>query len=124
MAEIEYKELKDPKEIELLLKEKPRLTGIKIDGTMDGYPVISRIYFENLAIQFMVLGSCSFYKREGNMSDFREELSSLLNKHSKENGSNTPDFILAEYLDDCLKAYDKAVEHKDRWHTKETPDND
>ena len=52
------------------------------------------------------------------MSDFRKELASLINKHSKENGSNTPDFILVEYLDDCLKAYDKSSEHRERWHTK------
>lgn len=36
------------------------------------------------------------------MNDFVSELTSLLNRHCKENGSGTPDFILAEYLFGCL----------------------
>lgn len=40
---------------------------------------------------------------------FRDELCNLINCHSRENGSNTPDFILAEYLTDCLEAFDKAT---------------
>ena len=43
---------------------------------------------------------------------FHEELTALLNKYSKENGSNTPDFILALYLEKCLLAYDTAVRHR------------
>jgi hypothetical protein len=38
-----------------------------------------------------------------------------INYHSAENGSNTPDFILAEYLMDCLGAFDKAARSKARW---------
>ena len=53
------------------------------------------------------------------MSDirnFREELTYLINRYSKENGSNTPDFILAEYLDGCLNAFDSAVENRSKWY--------
>ena len=50
------------------------------------------------------------------MSDFKKELEELLNKYSKENGSNTPDFILAEYLTDCLKHFDKAVNFRTAWY--------
>ena len=39
--------------------------------------------------------------------DFEKELTDLLNRYSKENGSNTPDFILARYLIGCLKNYDE-----------------
>jgi hypothetical protein len=38
------------------------------------------------------------------MSTFEEELTALINKHSKEGDSHTPDFILAMYLGDCLQA--------------------
>jgi hypothetical protein len=39
---------------------------------------------------------CNRHKGEENMNDkFREDLASLINKYSLENGSNTPDFILA-----------------------------
>jgi len=43
------------------------------------------------------------------MSKFREDLEVLINQNSKENGSDTPDFILADYLADCLDAFNKAV---------------
>lgn len=48
--------------------------------------------------------------------DFRTELTSLLNKFSIENNSNTADYILSEYLINCLQAYDKAVLQIDK-HT-------
>lgn len=47
--------------------------------------------------------------------DFRSELETIINRYSKENGSNTPDFILAEYLDDCLAAFDKASKRRTKW---------
>ena len=43
------------------------------------------------------------------MNNFNNELRELINRHSKENGSDTPDFVLAEYMEDCLNAFDKAV---------------
>jgi hypothetical protein len=46
----------------------------------------------------------------------RDELTALLNKHSRENISNTPDFILAYYLLDCLSAFDKATLQRDDWY--------
>jgi len=48
--------------------------------------------------------------------DFAAELEALLNKHSQENASDTPDFILAEYLTGCLLAWNKAARHRDLWH--------
>lgn len=45
-----------------------------------------------------------------------EEVSALLNKHSRENESDTPDFILAEYLMRALESYEKAISDRDRWH--------
>ena len=50
---------------------------------------------------------------------FIEELRNTINRHSKENGSNTPDFILAEFLNDALNSYDKSVKARDKWYGKE-----
>ena len=47
------------------------------------------------------------------MKDFRVELKNLINFYSKENESNTPDCILAEYIEDCLKAFNNAVINRD-----------
>lgn len=46
---------------------------------------------------------------------FEKELSDLLNKHCKENGSNTPDYILAEYLNECLKNFEKISKMREKW---------
>ena len=50
------------------------------------------------------------------MSDFREELRSLINRQSRENISDTPDFILAKYLNECLAAFDSAVIAREHWY--------
>ena len=47
---------------------------------------------------------------------FLEEIERLINKHSAENSSNTPDFILAKFLSDCLQAFDRGVARRDRWY--------
>jgi len=46
---------------------------------------------------------------------FEEELKNLLNIYSKENSCNTPDFILAQYLEFCLRAFIVAVNRRDIW---------
>lgn len=53
---------------------------------------------------------------EPDAPDFRSELTSLLNRFSKENGSNTPDWILRDYLCDCLKAFDNTTLKRDKWY--------
>ena len=50
------------------------------------------------------------------MSDLRKKIESAINSTSAENISDTPDFILAEYLTDCLAAYDKAVVARKKWY--------
>jgi acyl carrier protein len=50
------------------------------------------------------------------MKTLQEKLTDLLNAHSVENGSNTPDFILAEYLLESLRAYERAVVARERWY--------
>ena len=49
-------------------------------------------------------------------NDFRTELEKLINRYSKENGSNTPDFILAEYLILSLEAFDRATTARSKWY--------
>lgn len=47
---------------------------------------------------------------------FERDLCSLINAHSIENGSNTPDFLLAEYLQGCLDLWNKSVNARDKWY--------
>ncbi len=46
---------------------------------------------------------------------FEEKLEGLINQCCIENESDTPDFILAEYILGCLDNYTKAVRTRDRW---------
>lgn len=46
--------------------------------------------------------------------DFEAELRSFLNRTCQENASNTPDFVLAEYLFSCLNAFNKAVDRREQ----------
>lgn len=50
------------------------------------------------------------------MSDFQKALEQLINQYSQENGSNTPDFILAKYLAGCLENFNAIVTERERWH--------
>lgn len=47
---------------------------------------------------------------------FRQELEHLINRESMENGSNTPDFILAEYLAACLENFDAIIKKRENWY--------
>lgn len=40
---------------------------------------------------------------------FTDELRDLINRHSKENGSDTPDFALAQFMSSSLEAFEAAV---------------
>lgn len=52
------------------------------------------------------------------MATLHEDLAAVLNRHGAEAGSDTPDFILAEFLDRCLRAYDAAVTARSGWYSR------
>jgi hypothetical protein len=47
---------------------------------------------------------------------FEKDLEDLINKYNRESGSNTPDFILANYLIGCLATFNMAVTRRDEWY--------
>lgn len=60
---------------------------------------------------------------KGQMPDrhtaFAQRLESLINAHSQENGSDTPDFILAQYLLGCLAVFNDVVKRREKWYGRE-----
>lgn len=50
----------------------------------------------------------------------KEEIQAAINRASRENESDTPDYILAEYLMDCLAAYEKAANRRWEWRMGST----
>lgn len=51
--------------------------------------------------------------------ELREDLAHVLNIHSIDTVTNTPDFILAEYLVNALGSFGSAVNNRDVWHGEE-----
>jgi len=49
---------------------------------------------------------------------FETGLKDLINTHSIENESDTPDFILARYMRACLDAFNVANKDRDSWLNK------
>jgi hypothetical protein len=53
---------------------------------------------------------------DGSNFSFRRELAALINRFSLENGSDTPDIILADFLSRCLAAFDTAVGRREEFY--------
>lgn len=45
-----------------------------------------------------------------------DDIIDVINRHSAENDSNTPDFILSTYLLSCLAAFNVAVNRRENWY--------
>lgn len=51
---------------------------------------------------------------------FEAELRDLINRHSLENSSDTPDYILAAYLERCLLNFNETLTERTRWYAPQT----
>jgi len=52
-------------------------------------------------------------------SIFEKALRELINLESMENASNTPDFILSQYLLGCLDVFNTAVQQRETWYERD-----
>jgi len=57
-------------------------------------------------------------RNTNNKKEIVKGFANVINRYSLENGSNTPDFILGEYLFDCLQLFDKAYYKRQTWYSK------
>lgn len=69
----------------------------------------------------LVTDICSRVLNSSDAADIKEpsfsrQLEALINSHSLENWSNTSDFILAQYLIDCLDNFSVAASKRDSWY--------
>lgn len=46
---------------------------------------------------------------------FVKEIRQVINRHSRENRSNTPDFMLAEMLGGFLNVYENTIRDREAW---------
>jgi hypothetical protein len=49
-------------------------------------------------------------------TSFEVELRTLLNRYDLEKGSDTPDFLLANYLVQCLAVFDATIAAREDWY--------
>ncbi|MCK9209213.1 MAG: hypothetical protein M0P61_00115 [Ignavibacteriaceae bacterium] len=54
----------------------------------------------------------------GREKNIVKDIATIINQHSRENASNTPDFILAEYLERCLITFEMASNAREKWYGK------
>jgi hypothetical protein len=47
---------------------------------------------------------------------FEKEVENAINRASLENGSDTPDFILAAYLRRCLQNFNATLVEREKWY--------
>ena len=47
--------------------------------------------------------------------DIEKDFALVLNRYSVEIEADVPDFILAEFLVNCLKLYNRSLKRRDRW---------
>lgn len=48
---------------------------------------------------------------------FKKELTSLLNRYEWDNACETPDFILADYVESCLQSFLVTIKKDISWHS-------
>lgn len=53
---------------------------------------------------------------EARQESFKQELTSLINKYSIENFSDTPDFMLADYVISCLNTFAIFAKSRSKWY--------
>lgn len=53
------------------------------------------------------------------INSFKEDLTLLINKHGQESKSDTPDFILAFYIEQSLIAFERASNMRVGWNNME-----
>jgi hypothetical protein len=52
-------------------------------------------------------------------NDLEHEIAAALNRFSAENPSNTPDWILAQFLLGCLAAWNQGIQQRETWHGRD-----
>ena len=57
-------------------------------------------------------------------TDFEIQLEKLINEYSMENDSDTPDFILAKYLNECLKNFNTIINDRENYYGRGNVDSD
>lgn len=50
------------------------------------------------------------------IAEFKQSLERIINANNMEDSSNTPDWVLAKYLYNCLQSFEFATNERDKWY--------
>lgn len=53
--------------------------------------------------------------------EFTQDLEALITRYSLENASDTPDYILAAYLQRCLEVWNVTMQEREEWWGRKVP---
>lgn len=53
--------------------------------------------------------------------ELKREVAAVLNKYSQENRSNTPDYMLANFMLGCLNVYENTISAREVWFGRPDP---
>jgi hypothetical protein len=56
------------------------------------------------------------------VSEVSRDIAAALNRNGVDARLGVPDFVLAEYLVDCLKSYIRVTINNDQWHHGDPPE--
>ena len=59
------------------------------------------------------------FDEEDSGIEFIKALEEVINRHSQENASNTPDYILAQFLESVLAAWNTATQQRETWYGRD-----
>lgn len=84
-----------------------RMSGMSVEEALGGCHYVAGSVFKN---------ADPIPAPEVDNLTFEEELERLINRHSKEQGSNTPDFILANYLSNLLNVFNTTLQERAEYY--------
>lgn len=58
------------------------------------------------------------------MTTFEKDIRDVINHHSRENASNTPDWILAQYIEGCLLSFETATQQREAFYGRDPRPSD
>lgn len=103
-------------------ERKPAEEGEPFDETVDyglkglGHPALSTKEATEVVEAIHHFSEAGKAAHDRARDKLRVKLARVLNAESVEGRSNTPDFILADFLAGCLDAFERSVVNRAEWH--------
>jgi transcriptional regulator with XRE-family HTH domain len=90
--------------------------AITLDKAADIAAALGLDLFDTLHERTPMAEENALYEYDDPPDTFEHGLQHLINRFSIESRSDTPDFILAQYLQQCLTNFNYCVRRRDQWH--------